>query len=113
MINYFLITFDLKGFKETNEVLTKRFLDDQKRVILDFDSSVNTVYGNQEGAEVGYNSHNQGKSFHPLYVYEGISRLCLYAELRNGKAYTSHGMNDAAIESKTRSTKCIYHSLLR
>ena len=91
---------ELKGFQVTNELLTKRVLVDQKRVILDFDSSVNTVYGNQEGAEVGYNSHNPGKkSFHPLYVYEGISRLCLYAELRNGKAYTSYGMIDAARES--------------
>ncbi|MDC3418755.1 IS1380 family transposase [Aquibacillus salsiterrae] len=91
---------DLTGFEVTNQALTERVLVDQDRAILDFDSTVNTVYGNQQGAEVGYNSHNPGKkSLHPLLVFEGISRLCLFAELRNGKAYTSDGMVEAAIEA--------------
>ncbi|MFZ3591938.1 transposase, partial [Bacillus sp. DJP31] len=61
---------DLIGFSETNQVLTQRILANQERVILDFDSSVNTVYGHQKGAEVGFNSSNPGKkSFHPLYVF--------------------------------------------
>lgn len=101
---------DVEGLKETNEELTKRVLSNQERVIVDFDSSVNTVYGNQEGAEVGYNSMNPGKkSMHPLYVFEGSSRLCLYAKLRNGKAYTSDGMIEAAEESlkHVRSTASI------
>ncbi|MEI3612725.1 hypothetical protein [Pseudogracilibacillus sp. SO30301A] len=34
---------DVHGLKETNEELTKRVLSEQNRVILDFDSSVNTV----------------------------------------------------------------------
>lgn len=72
----------------------------QDYVILDFDSSVNTVYGDQQGAERGYNPMHPGKkSMHPLYVFEGISRLCLFAELRNGKAYTSDGMIEAATEA--------------
>ena len=91
---------DIEGFKEVNEELTKRILLDQSHVILDFDSSVNTVYGDQEGAEVGYNPGNPGKkSMHPIYVFEASSRLCLYAKLRNGKAYTSDGMIEAAEES--------------
>jgi|SRR5690625_1132818 len=36
---------------------------------------------------------------HPLYVFEGISRLCFYAELRNGKTYTSNRMIEATVES--------------
>ena len=90
----------IKGLSETNKLLIERILSKQNRVILDFDSSVNTVFGNQEGAEVGYNSMHPGKkSMHPLYVFDGISRLCLYAELRNGKTYTSNGMIDAATEA--------------
>src|SRR5699024_8812658 len=46
---------DVEALKETNERLTERVLSKQNRVILDFDSSVNTVFGHQEGAEVGYN----------------------------------------------------------
>src|SRR5690625_2352545 len=91
---------DVEDLKETNEMLTERVLSKQDRVILDFDSSVNTVFGNQEGAEIGYNSMHPGKkSMHPLYVFERISRLCLFAELRNGKAYTSDGMIEAATEA--------------
>lgn len=91
---------DVEGLKQTNEKLTERVLAKQNRVILDFDSSVNTVFGHQEGAEVGYNAMHPGKkSMHPLYVFDGISRLCLYAELRNGKAYTSNGMIEAAMEA--------------
>src|SRR5690625_2094155 len=91
---------DIDGLQMTNEQLAKRILSKQNRVILDFDSSVNTVYGKQEGAEVGYNPRDPGKnSHHPLYIFEGKTRLCLYSELRSGKAYTSTGMIDAAIES--------------
>src|SRR5690625_3071203 len=91
---------DIEGFRTTNQRLTERVLSKQKHVILDFDSSVNTVFGHQEGAEVGYNATHPGKkSMHPLYVFEGNSRLCLYAELRSGNAYTSDGMIEAAIEA--------------
>ena len=38
-----------------------------RRLTLDCDSSTFTVYGNQQGAEVGYNSHKKGsKSYHPI-----------------------------------------------
>lgn len=57
---------DVEGLKETNERLTERILSKQERVILDFDSSVNTVFGNQQGAEPGYNPMHPGKkSMHP------------------------------------------------
>src|SRR5690625_6511452 len=52
---------DIDGLQMTNEQLAKRILSKQNRVILDFDSSVNTVYGKQEGAEVGYNPRDPGK----------------------------------------------------
>src|SRR5690625_188194 len=91
---------DIEGLQATNEQLIKRILSKQKRVILDFDSSVNTVYGKRERAEVGYNPRDPGKnSHHPLYVFEGNTRLCLYSTLRSGKAYTSTGMVEAATES--------------
>ncbi|WP_206669792.1 transposase [Paenibacillus luteus] len=52
-------------------------------LILDLDSTVDTVYGNQKGDEVGYNSHKQGrKSYYPLLVYEGESRMLVNAALR-------------------------------
>ncbi|WP_138751404.1 IS1380 family transposase [Paenibacillus sinopodophylli] len=59
-------------------------------LILDLDSTVETVYGNQQGAEVGFISQKRGrKSYHPLLVYEGQSRMLLGATLRPGNTSSS------------------------
>jgi hypothetical protein len=59
-------------------------------LILDLDSTVETVYGNQQGAAVGVNSHKRGrKSYHPLLVYEGQSRMLVNAQLRSGNTSSS------------------------
>ncbi len=43
-----------------------------EKIILDLNSSVETVYGNQQGAAVGVNSHKRGrKSYNPILVFEG------------------------------------------
>ena len=58
--------------------------------ILDLDSTVETVYGNQEGAAVGVNAHKRGrKSYHPLLAYEGKSRFALNATLRAGNTHSA------------------------
>jgi hypothetical protein len=63
-------------------------------LILDLDSTVETVYGDQSGAAVGANPHKPGrKSYHPLLAFEGQSRLCLNAILRAGN---THSSTDAA-----------------
>ena len=47
------------------------------KLILDWDSTVQTKYGHQEGAEVGYNPQKRGrKSFHPLLAVAAGTRLC-------------------------------------
>ena len=63
-------------------------------LILDLDSTVETVYGDQSGAAKGTNPHKPGrKSYHPLLAFEGQSRLCLNAVLRAGN---THASTDAA-----------------
>jgi hypothetical protein len=47
--------------------------------ILDWDSTVQTRYGHQEGAAAGYNPHKRGrKSHHPLLAVIAGTRLCPY-----------------------------------
>jgi hypothetical protein len=59
-------------------------------LILDLDSTVETVYGEQAGAAKGTNPHKPGrKSYHPLLVFEGQSHLCLNAVLRAGNTHSS------------------------
>jgi hypothetical protein len=63
-------------------------------LILDLDSTVETVYGDQAGAAKGTNPHKPGrKSYHPLLAFEGQTRLCLNAVLRSGN---THSSTDAA-----------------
>ncbi len=60
------------------------------KLILDLDSTVETVYGNQAQAAKGVNAHKTGrKSYHPLLAFEGQSRLCLNAVLRAGNVHSS------------------------
>jgi hypothetical protein len=55
------------------------------RFIADWDSTVNTRYGRQEDAAVGYNPHKRGrKSHHPLICVAARTRLCLHLEWRPG-----------------------------
>lgn len=54
---------------------------------LDCDSTVRTLYGHQEGAEVGYNPPHRGaRSYHPLLVTEAHRGDTLAGLLRPGNA---------------------------
>jgi len=65
-------------------------LDRQKRVVLEVDSTVETLYGSQEGAEVGPNPHKPGRpSYHPLLARDRISDLIVHHVLRPGSAGTA------------------------
>lgn len=62
-------------------------------VLLDFDSTVVTVYGKEiEKAEVGYNPHKRGaRSYHPILCFESRMREFWHGKLRAGNVYTSAG----------------------
>lgn len=66
------------------------------RFIGDWDSTVNTRYGQQEGAEVGYNPFKHGRpSHHPLACVAAGTRLCLHMAWRPGKAVSATGWQEA------------------
>ncbi len=57
----------------------------RSRLILDLDSTVVTVFGRQQGAEVGYNPRYRGKrSYQPLLCLEANSTHLCAAQLRPG-----------------------------
>jgi hypothetical protein len=67
-----------------------------ERFIGDWDSTVNTRYGQQEGAEVGYNPFKRGRpSHHPLVCVAAGTRLCLHMRWRAGKAVSATGWQEA------------------
>ena len=75
--------------------LRKYFIDQivpEKKLLIDFDSTICTIFGHQEGAAKGYNPTHRGKrSYHPLFGFENKSGSSLFGLLRKGSAYTSDG----------------------
>lgn len=75
-----------------NDLLLQDFIhrpERRSRLILDLDSTVVTVFGHQEGAEVGYNPRYRGKrSYDPLLCLEANSSFLWDTELRPGDAST-------------------------
>jgi hypothetical protein len=70
-----------------------------EKLILDWDSTVQTKYGHQEGAAVGYNPQKRGrKSFHPLLAVAANTRLCPYYRLRGGDTVTASQWESAMEE---------------
>lgn len=70
------------------------------KCIIDVDSTVETVYGNQEGAEFGYNPVKRGRaSYHPLLFFDGRSRGLLNARLRPGNTNTAADFTSALHET--------------
>ena len=81
-----------------NNHLLRRFIhqpEHRSRLILDLDSTVVTVFGRQEGAEVGYNPRYRGKrSYDPLLCLEANSAFLWDTELRSGNAGTWAGSDE-------------------
>lgn len=78
------------------------------KCILDWDSTITTRFGEQEGAEIGYNPHKPGRpSHHPLICTIAGTRLCLHLTYRAGDAYSSKGWLDAIETVLTRLPKGI------
>ena len=64
--------------------------------IIDWDSTVTTRYGEQEGVEVGYNPAKPGRgSHHPLIATVAGLRMCLTLSQRPGNSHTADGMTAA------------------
>lgn len=58
---------------------------------MDFDSTVMTRYGDQQGADKGYNPQKRGrKSHHPLMAFEADSKMVANFWLRPGSSYTTN-----------------------
>jgi hypothetical protein len=72
-----------------------------ERLIFDWDSTVQTKYGHQEGAARGYNPQKPGrKSFHPLIAVAAGTRLCAAYRFRPGDTVTATQWAEAMVEAQ-------------
>ncbi|MBC8146666.1 MAG: IS1380 family transposase [Bacteroidetes bacterium] len=68
-------------------------------ITLDADSTVKSVFGNQQGAAKGFNTTKKGaKSYHPLLVFVSEMKLLYHTWFRTGSAYTANGIVDFLTE---------------
>lgn len=80
------------SLKKVTTWLTKSKL---RSITIDVDSTVFTVYGNQDGAAKGYNSVKRGaKSYHCLLGFCSQMKLIVNNWFRTGSAHTSNGIID-------------------
>ena len=98
-IRYHIKKFNMKHNTELSDIsgISSRKVHKKlktKKDILDIDSSVKTVYGNQEGARKGYNSKNKGRrSYHPQFAFLNSTKEIVLGWLRPGD---THSVNNAA-----------------
>jgi hypothetical protein len=58
--------------------------------ILDIDVTIKTIYGRQQGAELGHNPHKPGRPSHAYHSYfMANTRLCLGVEVLGGKEHAA------------------------
>lgn len=82
----------LPRVQSVHNILRSRFLVVHSSYWLDFDSTVKTLYGHQEGVVKGYNPQRKGrKSYHPLICSEAHFQDCLGGKLRYGNVPTAEG----------------------
>lgn len=73
--------------------LHKGSLKRRKSCWIDIDSTVKTVYGNQEGAVKGFNAKKKGAvSYHPLLAFCAHTKEIVQGALRPGNVYTANGV---------------------
>lgn len=93
---------DEVAMREANISLGKSIRKDaeEKKILqIDGDSTVQTVYGSQEGTAVGYNPHKLGAaSYHPLLLFHSETKEILLGKLRPGDTYTGNGALEAIQE---------------
>jgi hypothetical protein len=65
-----------------------------KKMTIDIDSTVISRYGNQDGAEVGYNPNKKGRpSHHPLMAFCDELQMVVNAWMRPGNTHDTNGMD--------------------
>jgi len=84
------------------------------KITLELDSSAKGVFGDQEGAEKGYNPKKKGqKSYHPLFCFIAETYECLHSWFRCGSAYSANGVVEFMKECLVRIPKGVWKIVVR
>jgi hypothetical protein len=84
------------------------------QIRINIDTTVKTVYGNQQGARKGHNTNHRGKeAFRPLLCFIEETREYLTGKLRKGKTVTGNEAGAFIASIKHHLPGCVENVLLR
>lgn len=78
---------DVAHLTKVNKEMLPHVTKEIDHAILDIDTTVETVFGHQEGSEVAYNPRYRGRaSYQPMIAFEGQTGAGVHVEHRPGKS---------------------------
>jgi len=84
------------------------------RICIDIDTTVETLYGNQQGGRKGHNTKNRGKKgYRPVLCFIEQTRECLIGKLRKGETISGKQTAAFIVQTKSQLPACIQKVLLR
>jgi hypothetical protein len=87
---------------------------DYKKIHLSLDTTVETIYGNQQGGRKGYNPRNRGKkSYRPVACFIDETREYILGKLRKGETMSGEEVAKFIKKIKKQLPGCVDKVLLR
>jgi len=84
------------------------------RICIDIDTTVETLYGNQQGGRKGHNTKNRGKKgYRPVLCFIEQTRECLIGKLRKGETISGKQTAAFILQTKSQLPGCVQKVLLR
>lgn len=85
-----------------------------QRICIDIDTTVETLYGNQQGGRKGHNTKNRGKKgYRPVLCFIEQTRECLIGKLRKGETLSGKQTAAFIFQTKFHLPGCVHQVLLR
>ncbi len=104
----------LKTMSLLREEAWKRCGIKYSRIAIDIDTTVETIYGDQEGGRVGHNPRNRGKKgYRPVLCFIEQTREYLYGKLRKGETVSGEETAKIIHILKSYLPSCVKKVLLR
>jgi len=104
----------LRIMSRLREQAWKRCGIQHSRIAIDIDTTVETIYGNQDGGRVGHNPKHRGKKgYRPILCFIEQTREYLYGKLRKGATVSGEETAKVIRALKDYLPSCVQKVLLR
>lgn len=104
----------IKTMNALRERMWKQLKLNYNSIDIDIDTTVKTIYGDQQGGRKGHNSQHRGKKgYRPVLCFIAQTREYLLGKLRKGKTMSGQQIAAFIFQIKASLPGCVQHVLLR